>query len=345
MFRHFVVSMAIGAAIAFSGCSWPGQYVANSLYRDLDLPIDREAAITVTSFPPSADIRAVIGGKGEGLDCSIPSLVELLMFERRGKDAPISLQFRQGCVIHDYCYRHGYATYGYTQADCDFMLLQAASRACIQIYDMGLLGLEKNDSSSNRPESCETRARKVLLGVRMGGWGSFKAREKSSYFEFDPLPMHADNYTVARLARVPRDRAPLVDGESLLSTPMTFHFSRGRVQIRELQWTPGEPLGGKDIVREKAFPANIVPTPPNVVRIGESDLFVLLNRESDHNTGFIPLVDSFGNDAAKNEFNRLECPKKSVAEKATEKNKPCDFDASIIRLVPHLAGCGKTRVE
>lgn len=339
MFRHFVVLMAIGVAITFSGCSRLGQYVANTMYGDLDLPIDREAAISVTSLPPSTDIRAVIGGKAEGLDCSIPSLVESFMFERvRGKDAPISLQFRQGCVTHDYCYRHGYATYGYTQADCDLMLLQAAFRTCIQIYDMGLLGLEK-PNSSNRPKSCETRAREVLLGVRMGGWDSFKAREKSSYFEFDPLPLHADNYTVARLARVPRDRAPLVDGESLLSTPITFNFSRGRVEIRELQWTPGEPLGRADIVRKKTFPANVVPTPPNVVRIGERDLFVLLNRESDHNTGFIPLIDSFNKDVAKNEFNRLECSKKSAASKdfedtAEKEKKPCDFDASIIRLVP-----------
>lgn len=335
MDRRLVVSMAIVAVIAYSGCFKPGQYVANMMYGDLDLPIEREAAITATSFPPSPDIRAVIGGKGEGLDCSIPSLAEWLMFEGvSGAKGPVSLQFRQGCVVHDYCYRHGYATYGYTQADCDFMLLQAAFRTCIQIYDIGLLSKGGSAPGSNRPKMCETNAREVLLGVRMGGWGSFKAREDSSYFEFDPLPLHANNYSIARLARVSQDKATHIDGEPLLSTLMTFHFSSGQVKIRQT-WSPktnqpGE--GGSDGMSERIFPDNALPTPPYVIRATDKDWLVWLTRKSNSDTGFATRVD-IPVPAGESFFRKLPCP-----YQAPVGGKPvsCDFDSSVVRVIQPL---------
>lgn len=328
MDRHFAVATAIVATIAFTGCSTLGHYVANTLYGEVDLPLDREAAVTVASFPPSADIRAVIGGKGEGLDCSIPSIFEALMFERMaGVEAPISLQFRQGCVFHDNCYRHGYATYGYTQADCDFILLQHAFRTCVQIYEIGLLQKAHDYAGTKTKEICDARAREVVLGVRIGGYGSFKAREQSSYYEFDPMPIHADNYMVARLIRVPEDKVPVVDGKRLLSTPATFQFNKARVTIRQLGWNSEKNLGDKDSpFSESVIQANAVPTPPNVVRADSKDWYVWLNRRAVHNTEFVALVGASGGEHDGKIFGELPCP--------ARKPKPlCDFDASVIRVV------------
>jgi hypothetical protein len=155
---------------------------ADYQYGSIDVPTDPEAPVTVTSFPPSADIRAVIGGRGEGLNCSIPGPLEWLMFDRGSGDAPsISLKFRQACVYHDMCYRHGYATYGYSQADCDFALVQQAFRICMQ--QAGPHDAPRAPDGEYRvtdlAAGCRSQAREVLLGVRIGGAGVQSARRRS----------------------------------------------------------------------------------------------------------------------------------------------------------------------
>ena len=50
-----------------------------------------------------------------------------------GKRHLVLQRFRQACVFHDLCYRHGLATYGYNQNDCDRILQNAAFRLCIYI--------------------------------------------------------------------------------------------------------------------------------------------------------------------------------------------------------------------
>ena len=42
-----------------------------------------------------------------------------------GKRHLVLQRFRQACVFHDLCYRHGLATYGYNQNDCDRVLQNA----------------------------------------------------------------------------------------------------------------------------------------------------------------------------------------------------------------------------
>jgi hypothetical protein len=312
------------AVIAFVGCSTLGEYIANWQYGEIDVPIDREIAVTVASYPPSPDIRAVIGGRGEGLDCSIPSILEALMFDKSpGVESPISLQFRQACVFHDYCYRHGYATYGYAQADCDFILLQQAFRTCIQI---GYTFSDQPYGRGSTVSKCQARAREVLLGVRLGGVGSFKAGEHSSYFEFDPMPLHADDYAVTRLMRVDPASAPVVDGRPLLSTPTMFHFKRGRVQSRQLRWNAKAKLGDQDAYSEGSFPIYAVATPPNVVRAGGKDWYVWLNRGSLYTTGFNVLTFLPAQQPKTADFQALPCPQ-------TKTGAPCDFDASVIRMV------------
>jgi hypothetical protein len=202
-------------------------------------PPDRELPQTARAVPYGSEDVQVLGGQGKELSCSIPWLVELAAFPRLPGStlAPISLQMRQACAFHDYCYRHGAATYGYTQADCDYLLLEHAYRICRFINrDSGVA-------------TCVRRARKVLLGVRVGGSDSFKRADRlppivagdlttvpkaiadamatpcpdqpaksvmsaradhidetcaSSYFEFDPYPVRSSSFTVYRVADAPR---------------------------------------------------------------------------------------------------------------------------------------------
>ena len=80
--------------------------------------------VTGGQIPYSSSDVQIIGGRGKGLSCSLPSLLQTMAFPLGGeriKRAPIGIEMRQACALHDYCYRHGAATYGYTQADCDFI--------------------------------------------------------------------------------------------------------------------------------------------------------------------------------------------------------------------------------
>jgi hypothetical protein len=199
--------------------------IANQVLADARPPQDRELPPTAYGISySSADIQTV-GGQGRELSCSIPWLVENVIFQRRQGFASISLRMRQACVFHDYCYRHGAATYGYSQADCDYMILDHAYRICRYINLLG--GVER----------CARDARKVLLGVRWGGSDSFKRSDgipnglggaaikncpmanskseaaegvapfddrcASSYFEFNPNPSRAQRYSVYRIADAP----------------------------------------------------------------------------------------------------------------------------------------------
>jgi hypothetical protein len=149
------------------------------------------------------DVRAISGGRGEGLSCSLPPLVSEIIFTppktagNAGRAAPIGLHFRQACVTHDYCYRHGAATYGYRQTDCDLMLYDEAFRLCYAIY--------KQASNEENPATdyCTREAKLVLWGVNMFGFKAFQREGASTYFEFDPLARARRTYRQA-----PADQNP-----------------------------------------------------------------------------------------------------------------------------------------
>ncbi len=185
------VSIAILALMFLSGV------VADSILANTTGPEDVELPRVAYPIRQSAEFIQIVGGQGEGLNCSLPPGVDFLAFPRSGGLSPISLRMRQACVFHDYCYRHGAATYGYSQADCDYMLQEQAFRLCTQI------------NINRRIADCETEARKVTLGVRLGGWGSFKradaalSEDGSTYFEYDPYPLDSPLYRVVRIADAP----------------------------------------------------------------------------------------------------------------------------------------------
>ncbi|MBL6458634.1 hypothetical protein JMJ55_25165 [Belnapia sp. T6] len=228
-------------------------------------PEDRELPPTAYAVPYAAADLQRIGGQGHGLSCSIDPFIERLVFApswieqvirpaRTGseEEASISLQMRQACAFHDLCYRHGAATYGYTQADCDYLLLEHAYRICQYIY------------GPQNVNYCIRRSRLVVLGVRIGGREFFRPADAiaevdstntspdgpcrvadwslvadacaSSYFEFDPYPIRATNYTVYRVADAPEHWANEVRPQKAL---YVFRVRPSGTQVLILGWANG----------------------------------------------------------------------------------------------------------
>ena len=183
--------------------------IAGAYFNSLHVPINAELPPSATSFAYGPRIASVIGGKGEGLDCSIPPALNGV-FRIKDGEMSVSLVFRQACVSHDMCYRHGLATYGYTQADCDFAFQEAASRICY--YDvrerfgfakrMNADGSSEDSTGSEAEENalheCIVRSKKALLGVRFAGWKPYKGWDQSTYFEYENLPHRSFGYHQAR---------------------------------------------------------------------------------------------------------------------------------------------------
>src|SRR5215204_5250952 len=128
-------------------------HVVSTIYKNVAEPLDKELPVTVTSFPSGLDIVSTIGGKGEGLNCSMPWGIDFVFASKAGAPAttiPVRQRFRQACVFHDLCYRHGLATYGYTQNDCDRILQNQAFRLCQYVVN-------KKDAS----DRCQRDSKKI----------------------------------------------------------------------------------------------------------------------------------------------------------------------------------------
>jgi len=258
------------------GCTPFARWSADNIYPALQKPYENEAPPTPTSFPASSEISAVIGGKGEGLSCSLPLpwLTEpLFFFDLNDDEAPLSLQFRQACAFHDYCYRHGAATYGYEQVDCDFMLQNSAYRLCRLII---------KEDSFEAIDKCLSRARRVLLGVRVGGGTPFQAGGLSTYFEFDPMPAKADDYVVSRLVTLTKPLAFKDNNNKLKRSVISYHIKRGTI-VPRLLWNCEE----KDCMLNQAsnqkyieiFPNRAIVTPPRIVRTKQGDRVISVARD------------------------------------------------------------------
>ena len=264
-----VTGLVVAATISVTGCAAFFDKIADTVLANEVRFDDREPPRTPHAITASSDGVQLVGGQGNGLSCSLPLGAQALAFTRTDKQAPIALQMRQACAFHDYCYRHGNATYGYSQAECDFMLQQQAFRLCKFINQTATIG------------KCETNARKVTIGVRLGGFGSFKrARalegdEASTFLEFDSYPVRASTFRVVRIADAPRQWVR--DG---LLPKAAYHFdirpSGSLVHI--LGW---KPAGGM-VCTSFELPAsyNAINGPPMVVRdaVGGEDWFVWWKR-------------------------------------------------------------------
>jgi hypothetical protein len=260
--------------------------LANRVFPALERPDDQEAPLTIMQFPPSSEILALLGGRGEGLNCSINPILEQIFFPAQKNSAPISLQFRQACVYHDMCYRHGAATYGYSQKDCDYSLQEQSYRLCRQFED------ENKRSNTNAMEKhslCETKAKKILLAVLLGGGASFQSDGDSTYHEFDSIPTRADDFIVGRALRL----SDVQDGRHLQA--LTLHIRRHSLVRRMLDWNRDMYKEGKKEA-DYIFPRTSVATPPIVVNDKGNDRLLAIARNGISNTGgkIIDLSDNLG---------------------------------------------------
>lgn len=188
LFAVFAIIVGVIVWMSLPGLS---SQVASSMLANFEAPSDQEYAPTISIVSLSSSEVQSLAGRGEGLNCSIPWAAKFI-FERG--EIP-GLQYRQACVKHDLCYRHGAETYGYSQSDCDRALVQDAYRLCLE-----------GGGDEDRRRSCIDAARKVYLGVFAGGASAFKAAGAtnglgSTYSEFDAYP--------APFARLAAPRATL----------------------------------------------------------------------------------------------------------------------------------------
>jgi hypothetical protein len=212
-------SIPIAVAVLYCRPCGVTDYLIGSMYRNVDPPADLEMPVTVSGYPSSPQTVAIIGGRGEGLNCSIPVFAQWLFprFTLLGKTSPVTRRFHQACVFHDLCYRHGLATYGYSQADCDTMLREQAVRLCAYL------------SPRKTAQDCQLDAKKVLAGVAFFGYEAYRNWNESSFYEFDPNPARAERFAVSRAINHPFAAAPVKDDPR--QWILTFDIKRSGTEV------------------------------------------------------------------------------------------------------------------
>ena len=179
------------------------------IYKNVEDIVDGEMPPTVVSFPSGPEVVSIIGGSGAGLNCSLPSWANAFFAvgaDHKGDRLLVLQRFRQACVFHDLCYRHGLATYGYNQNDCDRVLQNQAFRLCLYIRNDGLPKKDGESDTERRAReatNCQSDSKKVLAGVSLGGFGAYRGWDHSTYYEFDPDPSRSNGFSVARVVRHP----------------------------------------------------------------------------------------------------------------------------------------------
>src|SRR5712691_4109836 len=168
-------------------------WIIDAIYKNVDDRDDGEMPTTVTSYPSGPEVVGIIGGSGEGLNCSLPPGFDIFFDaspDAEGRRHLVRQRFRQACVAHDLCYRHGLATYGYTQNDCDRILQNQAFRLCKYI---------RNENRTSDSERCQRDSKKILAGVSIGGFDSYRAWDRSTYVEYDSDPLRSNEFSASRV--------------------------------------------------------------------------------------------------------------------------------------------------
>ena len=117
-------------------------------------------------------------GAGEPVGCSIPEVISVVSsFHEEYKH-----EFHSACVEHDYCYRHGLATYGLNQAYCDNRFYSDMMELCGSAGG-GILGIADLDQLAEKAK-CRLAADQFYEAVRAHGHKAFRT-SNSTYCEFD----------------------------------------------------------------------------------------------------------------------------------------------------------------
>lgn len=123
-------------------------------------------------------------GGEEPLGCSIPLLVSLASERHNQYRKP----FYDACAQHDYCYRHGAATYGVDRQSCDDEFLTDMQNSCPNAAGskVGKV-IEVLDNSVQSRRACLSVANDFYSAVRRYGEDRFETAN-SSYCEYNGPP-------------------------------------------------------------------------------------------------------------------------------------------------------------
>jgi hypothetical protein len=179
----------------------------DAIYKNVEDIMDGEMPPTVVSFQSGPEIVSTIGGSGEGLNCSLPPGLDIFFdssMDASGKRHLVRQRFRQACVFHDLCYRHGLATYGYNQNDCDRVLQNQAFRLCLYVRNDGpQKDVSDAERNARNAERCQTDSKMILAGVSLGGHKPYRAWDRSTFFEFESDPSRSNGFSAARVVDHP----------------------------------------------------------------------------------------------------------------------------------------------
>ena len=111
-------------------------------------------------------------GAGRPVGCSIPEVV-IAMSEDYADQAK---KFHPACVTHDFCYRHGAATYGLDRSACDDQFYEDMKKACGGTGMLGTLDVSQYGI-------CQLAALQTYEAVRRYGESAFLSTT-SSYCDY-----------------------------------------------------------------------------------------------------------------------------------------------------------------
>lgn len=111
-------------------------------------------------------------GGGMPVGCSIPEVV-LVLSEDYKRQAG---KFDKACRTHDFCYRHGHATYGLDRASCDDDFYQDMKSACASLGPLSVLDAKEF-------AICQAAAAQTYDAVRRYGEGHFQTAS-STFCEY-----------------------------------------------------------------------------------------------------------------------------------------------------------------
>ena len=78
-------------------------------------------------------------GGGQPVGCSIPEVLLVLSDDYQQQ----AEKFHPACVTHDFCYRHGFATYGESRDTCDAVFYENMKNACSGTGGIGILDVKE----------------------------------------------------------------------------------------------------------------------------------------------------------------------------------------------------------
>lgn len=111
-------------------------------------------------------------GGGQPVGCSIPQVLIVLSDDYQQQ----AEKFHPACVTHDFCYRHGHATYGESRETCDAAFYEDMKNACGGTGGIGVLDVKDFGF-------CQVAASQTFEAVRRYGKEHFRMTT-SSYCDY-----------------------------------------------------------------------------------------------------------------------------------------------------------------